>query len=106
MPQKVVVPIVNNTTVNELAGIKIAAINGERVPFSQYNDQVDIAAPGVGVKSTVTMNSGIDLDYTMWDGTSMASLHIAGVAALIWSHHPSKNSAKVRSALECSAAMP
>eukprot|EP00957_Ditylum_brightwellii_P010901 826117-Ditylum_brightwellii.AAC.1 len=27
-------------------------INGERAPFSQYNNQVDIAAPGVGVKST------------------------------------------------------
>eukprot|EP00957_Ditylum_brightwellii_P065036 4933433-Ditylum_brightwellii.AAC.1 len=27
-------------------------INGERAPFSQYNDQVDIAAPDVGVKST------------------------------------------------------
>ena len=36
----------------------------------------------------------------------MASLHIAGVAALSWSHHPSKSAAKVRSALECSVAMP
>eukprot|EP00957_Ditylum_brightwellii_P018509 1392164-Ditylum_brightwellii.AAC.1 len=32
-------------------------MNGERASFSQYNDQVDIIAPGVGVKSTVTMNS-------------------------------------------------
>jgi len=81
-------------------------INGERAPFSQYNDQVDIAAPGVGVKSTVTTNSGTDFDYTTWDGTSMASPHVAGVAALIWSHHPSKSAAEVRSALECSAVMP
>jgi serine protease len=36
----------------------------------------------------------------------MASLHIAGIAALIWSHHTSKSAAKVRLALECSAAMP
>jgi hypothetical protein len=36
----------------------------------------------------------------------MASPHIAGVAVLIWSHHPSKSAAEVRSALECSAAMP
>ena len=35
----------------------------------------------------------------------MASPHIDGIAALIWSHHPSKSAAEVRSALECSAAM-
>eukprot|EP00957_Ditylum_brightwellii_P068612 5209193-Ditylum_brightwellii.AAC.1 len=81
-------------------------INGERALFSQYNNQVDIAAFGVGVKSTVTMNSGTDFDYTTWDGTSIASPHIAGVTALIWSHHPSKSAAEVHSALECSAAMP
>eukprot|EP00957_Ditylum_brightwellii_P061320 4654180-Ditylum_brightwellii.AAC.1 len=38
--------------------------------------------------------NGTDFDYTTWDGTSMASLHIAGVTALIWSHHPSKSAAK------------
>ena len=36
----------------------------------------------------------------------MASPHIAGITALNWSHHPSKSAAKVRSALECSAAVP
>eukprot|EP00957_Ditylum_brightwellii_P136452 10406590-Ditylum_brightwellii.AAC.1 len=68
-------------------------INGERPPFSQYNNQADIAAPGVGVKSIVTTNSGTDFDYTMWDGTSMASPHVADITALSWSHHPSKSTA-------------
>eukprot|EP00957_Ditylum_brightwellii_P117748 8982780-Ditylum_brightwellii.AAC.1 len=36
----------------------------------------------------------------------MASPHVAGIAALIWSHHPSKSAAKVCSALGWSAAMP
>mmetsp|Transcript_26603 Transcript_26603/g.38891 ORF Transcript_26603/g.38891 Transcript_26603/m.38891 type:complete len:599 (-) Transcript_26603:72-1868(-) len=81
-------------------------INGERAPFSQYNDQVDIAAPGVDIKSTVTMNAGRDFGYTSKYGTSMASPHVAGVAALIWSHYPSKSVAEVRTALECSAVMP
>eukprot|EP00957_Ditylum_brightwellii_P119095 9083520-Ditylum_brightwellii.AAC.1 len=39
-------------------------INGERAPFSQYNNQIDIDAPGVGKKSTVTINSGANFDYT------------------------------------------
>eukprot|EP00957_Ditylum_brightwellii_P195035 14860371-Ditylum_brightwellii.AAC.1 len=42
-------------------------INGERAPFCQCNVQVDIAAPGVGVKSTVIMNLGTNFDYTTWD---------------------------------------
>uniref|UniRef100_A0A7S4SJ16 subtilisin n=1 Tax=Ditylum brightwellii TaxID=49249 RepID=A0A7S4SJ16_9STRA len=88
--------------------MSVAAVNSNSVKasFSQYNDQVDIAAPGVGVKSTVTTSSGASFSYATWGGTSMASPHVAGVAALIWSHHPSKSAAEVRSALECSAVMP
>ena len=44
--------------------------------FSQYNDQVDIAAPGMGVKSTIP-NDG----YDNKSGTSMSSPHVAAVAA-------------------------
>ncbi len=62
--------------------------------FSQYNDMVDVSAPGVGVKSTITGNN-----YAIYDGTSMASPHTAGVAALIWSHHPNMTNSMIREAL-------
>ena len=39
---------------------------------------VDIAAPGVSIRSTIPNNR-----YTSWDGTSMASPQVAGLAALI-----------------------
>ena len=52
--------------------------NDTRASFSSTGDAVDIAAPGVEVLSTVPGNA-----YESWAGTSMASPHVAGVAALV-----------------------
>lgn len=61
--------------------------NGARATFSNYGTTVDIAAPGVGILST--LNSGVqtqgDENYAFYNGTSMASPHVAGVAALVQS---------------------
>ena len=54
---------------------------------------MDIAAPGVGIRSTI---SGC---YASWQGTSMATPHVSAVAALIWSAKPSATNEQVRTAL-------
>lgn len=80
--------------------MSVAAVDssGTKAGFSQFNSQVEIAAPGVAVMSTLPGNT-----YAAWDGTSMATPHVAGVAALVWSHYPSCTSAEIRQAINKSA---
>jgi len=45
-------------------------------------------------------------EYAYYDGTSMATPHVSGVAALVWSRNPSVSSAEIRRALRDSAVHP
>lgn len=62
--------------------------------FSNFGPDVDIAAPGVCVLSTWRGGG-----YNTISGTSMASPHVAGAAALYKSTHPSASPADVKAAL-------
>ena len=63
--------------------------------FSNYGDTaVDLFAPGVRIYSTLK-----DGSYGFKDGTSMASPHVAGVAALALSARPGASTAFLRYAL-------
>jgi subtilisin family serine protease/fibronectin type 3 domain-containing protein len=73
----------------------------ELASFSNYGDVVDVAAPGVGVYSTWTGGG-----YESISGTSMASPHVAGVAALIRSANPALSPAQVRTLIERSGDNP
>ncbi|MEO3864319.1 S8 family serine peptidase [Rheinheimera fenheensis] len=42
-------------------------------------------------------------NYGLMSGTSMASPHVAGVAALVWSHYPQCTNTQIRSALAATA---
>jgi len=80
--------------------ISVAAVDSNNVVagFSQKNSQVELAAPGVGVLSTLPPSG-----YASWSGTSMATPHVSAVAALVWSSDPGKTNAEVRDAMNQSA---
>ena len=80
--------------------MSVAAVDSSRnrANYSQYNSQVEIAAPGSSVYSTYKNNS-----YSTLSGTSMATPHVTGVAALVWSQFPSCTPARIRTALTATA---
>ena len=55
-----------------------------RASFSNYGPDVDVAAPGVTILSTDFVGG-----YYSYSGTSQATPHVAGLAALVWATNPS-----------------
>jgi subtilisin family serine protease len=92
--------------------ISVAAIDNQNQlgVFSNFGAKsVHIGAPGVKVYSTMVENKYDDTIFDLlgitatWDGTSMATPHVAGAAALYWSAHPEKTWRDVKNALYNSA---
>ena len=91
--------------------INVASLDreGNRALYSNFGTIIDIAAPGGetavsgnGVLST--LNTGTttpgSASYAFYQGTSMASPHIAGLAALMLSKSPSLTPAQVESTMK------
>ena len=94
---------------NEVVAVSAADEFDKPATFTNYGDWVDVAAPGVKILSTmptyhVSLNDqGYAMNYDFLSGTSMASPHAAGVAALIWSRFPNTTRDQVRAQLQYSA---
>jgi subtilisin family serine protease len=77
----------------------------ERASFSAFGPRISVVAPGEGVTTTTVVGageSGGDYMADFW-GTSAATAHVSGLAALLLSLKPSLSSIDVRNIIEVTA---
>jgi subtilisin family serine protease len=96
------------------------SLNDRVANFSNRGNHISLCAPGVAIWSTLPTYPGQfgfeaalgpgglpiegkplrrDTDYDAWDGTSMASPHVAAAAALLVANRDKRNAAAVRAQL-------
>ena len=81
--------------------IAVAAItsSGAKSGFSNYGaTRVDLGAPGSAIASTVPGKQNAS-SYASYSGTSMATPHVTGAAALYASTHPGATASQIKAAI-------
>jgi serine protease len=101
---------------DEVIAVGATRFDGRLAPYSNYGPDVDLVAPGGdlsvdqngdgkgdGILQQTFWSSTKKFGYYFFQGTSMATPHVAAVAALVRSVHPGYSVGHVRAALEDTA---
>ena len=78
----------------EVVSVAATDRDDRRADFSNANGDVEIAAPGVDILST-----SLGVTYQELSGTSMATPHVSGVAAVLAQRNPSASASSLRNLL-------
>jgi len=95
---------VSGTTNNGIMAVASTTIDDQLQSISTYGSWVEIAAPGDNIYSTKRLPPN-DTSYGTLSGASMASPHVAGAVAFLWSLNPDWNRSQIEQELKASAAL-
>lgn len=91
-------PVLCPGGLNGVVAVGATDSGDSRAYYSNYGAALDVAAPGSGIYSTYYGGG-----YTTFSGTSMASPHVAGLAALVRSYAPGMTASEVQTLIEQTA---
>ena len=95
----------NHSPASSDHAIAVAATDNHdnKASFSNYGQKIDVAAPGVNILSLkastspmCTASRTVGTQYCRVSGTSMATPHVAGLAALLLANNPTLSNEEVR----------
>lgn len=92
----------SNYAVDNVIAVASITSTGTLSSFSNYGaTQVDLGAPGSSIYSTVPVRSGSTVvgSYASYNGTSMATPHVTGAAALYAAANPGASMATIKNAI-------
>lgn len=91
-------PVIYPAAYDSVIAVSATDLNNNLASFSNVGAEVELAAPGVGILSAYK-----DGGYATLSGTSMATPHVSGVAALALELNPLMSHAEIRILLQNTA---
>ena len=95
--------VIYNNVPGEFSGLLMTDSTTPAIGITLADGQFLVANKLGQSANFVSYHDDTSGSYEAWDGTSMATPHVTGVAALVWSRNPNKTNAEVRNALNASA---
>jgi len=102
----VIWPAAYSTTITGVVAVGSTDSNDAVSSFSNVGPEITVVAPGRNIDSTTPtyqVRPTLPVNYGLMSGTSMATPMVSGLAALMWSRHPSHTHAKIKQCLQDTA---